>query len=354
MAAGRLKLHQIAGKEYSSEDNAELVQKVKAIIEDELQGYRDVSINPDGRLYINTKTNPINENQNQQILSLLMSAYAEKEALLGRSSAPDLMLSNLERQNRGDVQELIGRGLIHPTALTDVASRGFRHPSRVSTDDLIEKLQSDIFQRGRGYDPETGAAFTLQDTQSGHKEDHNLRPELGQSIDNIAQQARIVNQVTADSAKDRSNVNPKYKSIVDQRNKALKMIQDQYKNAYEDIQYNDDGGSDIYGSALDDLIETTRSDLTMDSKRFAGENAIVREVLQAIQSGRNPQTSDLAAGDDDDLVREIMTSMRQESPGDNRDRSLIIDSGGGDVSIGQDVLRTGKSSNGNGNGKVKH
>ena len=297
MAAGRLKLHQIAGKDFSSKDNAELVQKVKEIIEDELQGYRDVSINPDGRLYINTKTNPIDENKKQQILSLLMSAYAEKEALLGRSAAPDLMLSDLEKQNRSDIQELIGRGLIHPSALTDVASRGFRHPSRVSTDDLIEKLQSDIFQRGRGYDPETGAAFTLQDTQSGHKEDHNLSPELSQSIDNIAQQARIVNQVTADSAKDRSNINPKYKSIVDQRNKALKLIQDQHKDGYEDIQYNDDGDSDIYGSALDDLIKATRSDLTMDSKRFAGEDPAARTVLQAIESGRDTQSTGAVSGD---------------------------------------------------------
>ena len=40
-----------------------------------------------------------------------MSAYAEKEALLGRSAAPDLMLSDLEKQNRSDIQEVIGMRL---------------------------------------------------------------------------------------------------------------------------------------------------------------------------------------------------------------------------------------------------
>ena len=40
-------------------------------------------------------------------------------------------------------------------------------------------------------------------------------------------------------------------------------------------------------------------------------------------------------------------SLRTDSPGANRERALVIDSGGGDVSIGADVLR----SSGNGNGK---
>lgn len=44
-------------------------------------------------------------------------------------------------------------------------------------------------------------------------------------------------------------------------------------------------------------------------------------------------------------------SSRVDSAGDNRERALIINSDGGDVTIGQDVLRSGK--NGNGNGKHK-
>ena len=53
---------------------------------------------------------------------------------------------------------------------------------------------------------------------------------------------------------------------------------------------------------------------------------------------------------DNDLARAIMASMREESPGDNRDRALVVDSGGGDVTIGQGVLRNGKNGNGHNNG----
>ena len=334
MAPKRLKLHQIAGKDFTDANNHELVKKAKALVEDELQGYRNVSIDPKGRLYINTKTNPVEENQSQQIISLLMAALAETEALKGKSMAPVRTISPEENRSRRVIQETIGRGLIHPKVLTEVASRGFRHPSRVSTDDLSEKFLNDIYQRGHGYDPETGAAFTMQDTQSGHKEDDNLRPDLGHSIDNIAQQSRIVNQVTADSAKNRSNVSPKYKSISDLGSNAIKQIQDQYKNGYKDIVYTDDGDSDIYGSALDALIKQTRSDLTMDSKRFAAHPKVRKVLMQGLQEA---ELRDQA----------LNASTRIGSEGDNRPRVVNIEAEG-DVTIGDDVL-----GNGNGNGKKK-
>ena len=50
-------------------------------------------------------------------------------------------------------------------------------------------------------------------------------------------------------------------------------------------------------------------------------------------------------------------SDRADSPGSNRDRSLVVDSGGGDVTIGSDFMgrrgkgKNGKNGNGNGNGK---
>ena len=46
-------------------------------------------------------------------------------------------------------------------------------------------------------------------------------------------------------------------------------------------------------------------------------------------------------------VRKIASGYREESPGDSKERALVINSGGGNVTIGKDVLR----SNGNGNGK---
>ena len=48
----------------------------------------------------------------------------------------------------------------------------------------------------------------------------------------------------------------------------------------------------------------------------------------------------------------VQGSTRTDSPGANRERALVIDSGGGDVVIGEDVLRT-NCKNGNGNGQYK-
>ena len=49
-----------------------------------------------------------------------------------------------------------------------------------------------------------------------------------------------------------------------------------------------------------------------------------------------------------DAYRQAVSgSDRADSPGSNRDRSLIVDSGGGDVTIGADFMgRRGKGKNG--------
>ena len=55
-----------------------------------------------------------------------------------------------------------------------------------------------------------------------------------------------------------------------------------------------------------------------------------------------------------DTYRQAVSgSTRADSPGANRDRALVIDSGGGDVTIEEGVLRS-NGKNGNGNGNSKH
>ena len=49
-------------------------------------------------------------------------------------------------------------------------------------------------------------------------------------------------------------------------------------------------------------------------------------------------------------ILELVSGKRTDSPGDSKERGLYIDSGGGDVNIGEGVLR----SNGNGNGKHRN
>jgi len=268
--------HVNEGKLFSESDNLALAEKAAAMLNEEYQGRRNATVLPDGRVTISTKANEIDENVNQQILSLLIAAQAERQALRGNNMQVNMKMSPGTEDLQNTLYELIGRGLLHPDAL-QVASRGFRHPSRVSTDDLGAKLVEDVIQTGRGYDNRDGAAFTKQYIESGHSYDDNLYPDRGHDIDNIGQQSRIVNKVTADSAKGASNMSPEEKSIADMEDKALDLMRNQYKSGYKDVVYTDDGDLDIYGSALDELISALRS----KEQRLAATDAM--PVLKALQ-----------------------------------------------------------------------
>ena len=88
---------------------------------------------------------------------------------------------------------------------------------------------------------------------------------------------------------------------------------------------------------------------SLNKKRFA-DSPEMREILMAeLQE----------AGLRDQALNEsyqIDGSDRADSPGSNRDRSLVVDSGGGDVNIGADFMgrrgkgKNGKNGNGNGDG----
>lgn len=82
--------------------------------------------------------------------------------------------------------------------------------------------------------------------------------------------------------------------------------------------------SDLYMSKL--RAVTPKKDETMD-KRFADDS-----VLGAYRQA-------------------LVGSNRADSPGANRERSLVIDSGGGDVTIEEGVLRSNGKNGKNGNGK---
>ena len=291
MGRKRFYHHVNAGKSFSESNNLALAEKAAAMLNEEYQGRRDAIVLPDGRVTVSTKGNEIDENVNQQILSLLIAAQAERQALRGNSMQVNMKMTPGTKELQDTLYELIGRGLLHPDAL-QVASRGFRHPSRVSTDDLSAKFVEDIIQTGRGYDNRDGGAFTKQYTESGHSFDDNLYPDRGHDIDNIGQQSRIVNKVTADSAKGTSNMTPEQKSIEDMEDKALDLIRNQYKSGYKDTVYTDDGDLDIYGSALDDLI----AELRTKESRFAATDAL--PVLQAIKGRTGDKAIDNLKQDD--------------------------------------------------------
>jgi hypothetical protein len=87
------------------------------------------------------------------------------------------------------------------------------------------------------------------------------------------------------------------------------------------------------------------------------ENVSERETMNLLNLAQELQGTNKRFASEDPLIRAILSnttgeSTRTDSPGSNRERALNIDSGGGDVNIGEGVLRSnGKNGNGNGNGK---
>tara|TARA_B100001094_G_C18112121_1_gene761817 strand:- start:284 stop:1273 length:990 start_codon:yes stop_codon:yes gene_type:complete len=317
--------HVNEGKSFSDSDNLALTEEGARILNDEYQGRRTASVLPDGRLTVTPKSAEMDEDPRQQILSLLMARQSEVEALRGNSMQVDIKMTPDEKYKQNILYEIIGRGLLHPDAL-QVAARGFRDPSKVSTDDLSAKFIEDAFQAGKGYDDRDGAAFTNQHIESGHTDDYNLFPDQGHNIDNIGLQSRIVNKVTADSAKGNSAINPKYKSVVDMSNKIIDMQRGLAKTNYKDTVYTDDGDSDIYGSALDDLIGELRS----KESRLAATDAM--PVMKALEKRADA----------------INMLSRVQSP----DQITTSDQGKA-VNIFAEEVHLGKAINGNGNGNGK-
>ena len=265
MATGRFRLHELAGNELNENELNILRNKAINVIDDNLQGYRDVEVDNKGRLSL-SNIRLKKENETQQILSLLIAQKAETEALMGRNIEPDRVITPSDVSDRKTLQEAVGRGLISPNQLAQTSS-AFRGDGKISVDDLSDKFITDIFQIGDGYDPKTGAAHNYQIKESGHDLDHNLNPEAANSVDNVYQQARRENKVTAASAKE-GLINPKYRSIVAERGKAIQMIQNQYAKGYKDPAFDANAEElDIYGSALDDLIKDIQNNRSSAKER---------------------------------------------------------------------------------------
>lgn len=81
---------------------------------------------------------------------------------------------------------------------------------------------------------------------------------------------------------------------------------------------------------------------------------MIRENIDDLLTDYHSSAEPVKRFADDSVLgayRQALTgSTRADSPGANRDRALVIDSGGGDVTIEEGVLRS-NGKNGNGNGK---
>ena len=84
----------------------------------------------------------------------------------------------------------------------------------------------------------------------------------------------------------------------------------------------------------DELRQLPTSRIVEDERKLTSEESIMKSPER--MAGTRPEMVDIASG------------KRNDSPGDSKERALYINSGGGNVSIGHDVLRS------NGNGKHKN
>ena len=81
--------------------------------------------------------------------------------------------------------------------------------------------------------------------------------------------------------------------------------------------------------------------LNTSARKSTSDKSIMESPSR--MAGTNPEAA---------RALEIASGKRTDSPGDSKERALVINSGGGDVTIGEGVLRS--TGNGNGNGKHKN
>ena len=91
--------------------------------------------------------------------------------------------------------------------------------------------------------------------------------------------------------------------------------------------------------ALKDQLIDDFGTVDKGARKLSSKESIMKTPLR--MAGTSPEAA---------RALELASGARTDSPGDSKERGLYINSGGGNVSIGHDVLR----SNGNGNGKHKN
>jgi hypothetical protein len=251
----------------------------------------------------------------QQLLRGLNDArVAEKEFL--KTGERNLTAGeNPDKSNIDYERAEILANLLTGESLETLATRGLHGKRAGDRSEKINAVIDYLYKGSYGRDLYTNTPILGAASDQGHLESNSrggvrLRPELA-----------LINQMLGDSE------GAERLARIDQAERRIKAA----------------------GSFNDKMMNDADIQHLLQYKDF--QNMIAKQPDRAMKYGYSPDQPlvDRFAGDHD-LARAIMTSMRKESPGDNKDRSLVIDSGGGDVHIGEGVLRT-NGQNGNSNGK---
>ena len=203
--------------------------------------------------------------------------------------------------------------LLDGQSLEMLATRGLHGKPAGNRDLKIDAVKELLYKGSYGRDLYTDAPIIGRSQDQGHLESNSqggtrLRPELS-----------LINQMLGDSE------GPKRLELIDGARRRI-------------------NAAGLYNSEVLDDVDMQR---LLKYKDF--QNMVGKQERRAMNYGFN----DKRFADDSVLgaYRQALAgSTRADSPGANRERSLVIDSGGGDVTIEEGVLRS-NGKNGNGNGK---
>jgi len=85
--------------------------------------------------------------------------------------------------------------LLSEQGKTMLGSGGLREGAVVSPEDMNQRAYNIALAHSRGYNPETGAAYSDVGVDAGHKKPHALHPELSTDPDNIMPENKYENRI---------------------------------------------------------------------------------------------------------------------------------------------------------------
>lgn len=261
----------------------------------------------EGSLAIESTT-PESYTPSQLLRGLMDAKAAEKDFM--KTGERKLTAGEKPDKNNIDYERAeILANLLTGESLETLATRGLHGGKAGNREDKINAVIDYLYKGSYGRDLYTNTPILGAASDQGHLESNSrggvrLRPELA-----------LINQMLGDSE------GAERLARIDQAERRIRAA----------------------GSFNDKILNDADIQNLMQYKDF--QNMIAKQPSRAAMYGFSADTPSVKrfAGD------RISGSIRDDSPGTNRDRALVIDSGGGDVHIGQGVLRTnGKNGNGNG------
>ena len=203
--------------------------------------------------------------------------------------------------------------LLDGQSLEMLATRGLHGKAAGDRDSKVNAVRDLLYKGSYGRDLYTDAPILGRSQDQGHLESNSqggtrLRPELS-----------LINQMLGDS----------------EGSKRLELIDGARRRI---------NAAGLYNS---EVLEDDDIQRLLKYKDF--QNMVTKQEGRAMNYGyKDKRFADSAVLD---AYRQAVSgSTRSDSPGANRDRALVIDSGGGDVTIEEGVLRS-NGKNGNANGK---